>query len=76
LWGSFFDAILVRCTVFVSILVGLLSGGKMGRGKVEAIEEPDLMKWTMDQGIIAGKALLFMTRKRKTGEAVVDAWKR
>jgi len=27
--GSFFEAILARCTVFVTILVGLLGGGNL-----------------------------------------------
>jgi len=49
--GGLFDAVLLRCTVFVYILVGLLGGGNMSRHKVKIIDEPDLMKWTMEQRV-------------------------
>ena len=45
--GGFFDAVLLRCTVIVAILVGLLGGGNMAAGKVEPIEEKDLMKFLL-----------------------------
>ena len=74
--GAFYDAVLLRCACFVAILAGLLGGGNISGGKVEEIEEQNLMMWTSQQGMIAGKALLLMTRKRKSGEAAVNAWKR
>ena len=63
--GGFFYAVLVRCACFVAILVGLLGGGNMSVGKVEAIDEEDLMKWTNEQRMIAGEYRALKQRRRE-----------
>ena len=70
-----FDPIIERCPKFGIILAFLLQD-RLGLNVASIDWTLRLADWSTKECKIAGKALWTFVRKRKTGDAAVDAWRR